>query len=331
VRSRSIASSLLAASAAALLAGCGGSPQLSPQLRRQVDALRTGKPPAYWLGERHGALRLVHVETGGIFTSSLYYADCSWVDLNALGPRCHRVVEVDNDRSVRGEITTQGRCTFRSTVNGATVASFPVNPDVLRVFLRGATIYVGAQRLSDRLDAAAALRPLNRPRSKQLPHRDVDALLGTCRAPKPKPPVHLTAKQQYEQAMKGSFLIDSLGFGLNGVDPAAAKPKVLLDEFLSDTESFPPLLRNEAARIDAIRPPAGLQKLQDALAAGLRDEAATVDDARVAAKRDGLDAQAWEADREKLEPELRDEENRLLRTVRAFRARGYSIYVKPSD
>src|SRR6266566_1196370 len=43
-----------------------------------------------------------------------------------------------------GEISTLGRCTFTTVVRGATAALFPVDPTTLRVFTRGATIWISA-------------------------------------------------------------------------------------------------------------------------------------------------------------------------------------------
>ena len=172
------------------------------------------------------------------------------------------------------------------------------------------------------------MKPLN---GRPLVHRDVSAALGECKEPPPKPPTHLSAKQQYEQRMKHSFPIESIsGINLNGVAPRAAKPKLLLDEFLADSETFPALLRNVADRIDEIRAPAGVAAQQDRLVAELRSYGDLLDTVRADARRDGLDEQAWAADRRVLGPRLAAATAALTRTVGGFQKRGYSIYVKPS-
>jgi len=273
----------------------------------------------------------VYVESGSdaFFKSSLYYADCSWFDVRSLSPHCHRIVEVDNDVPAEGEISTMGRCIFSTIVHGVTVATFPVNPGDLRVFARSATILVSARSRSESLKAIAALHPLN---GHPLVHRDVSAALGSCKPPPPKPAVHLSAKQRYEQRMKHSFFIESIaGINLNAVDPAAARPKLILEEFLSNAETEPALLRNEADRIEKIQPPAPVAAQQARLVTELRAYAAVLDDTLAEARRDGLDEQAWTADRRALQPRLAAAASPITRTVEEFRARGYSIFVKPSD
>jgi hypothetical protein len=312
------------------LAGCGGT-HLDPQVAKRLAVAKASKAPAYWLGPRFDGLDLVYVESGSesFFKSSFYYADWSAFDLDTLSLHCHRLVEVDNDVPAQGEISTMGRCIFSTSIHGVTVATFPVNPGDLRVFARGATILVGARSRSESLKAISALKPLN---GHPLAYRDVSAALGACKPPPPKPPVHLSAKQRYEQRMKNSFAIESIGgINLNGVDPVAAKPKAALGRFLADMHVESAILRNEAARIERIQPPAPVAALHARLIEELRASAAILDNVRATASRDGLDEHAWTADRRTLEPQLATAESSLTRTVDAFRARGYSVFKKPAD
>jgi len=265
------------------LVACGGA-HLDPKVAKRLAVAKASKSPAYWLGPRYDGLDLVYVESGdeAFFKSSLYYADCSQFDLQTLSPHCHRIVEVDNDVPAPGEISTMGRCIFSTDVHGITVATFPVNPGDLRVFSRGATILVSARRRSESLQAIAALQPLN---GRPLAHRDVSAALGTCKPPPPKPLVRLSAKERYERRMKHSFFIESVGgLNLNRVTVA--------------------LVRNEADRIEKIKPPAAVAALHARLVTELRAYAAAPTAAAVSA---------------------------ITRTVKAFQARGYSIFVKPTD
>jgi hypothetical protein len=322
--------SLLSILVVSVLVGCGGA-HLDPSVAKRLAVAKASKDLAYWLGPRYDGLKLIHVESGSeaFFASSLYYGDCSWFDLNSLSPSCHRLVEVDNDVPAPGEISTQGRCIFSTSVNGVTVATFPVNPDVLRVFARRATVLVSSRRRSETLKAIAALEPLN---GHPLVRRDVSAALGTCKVPAPKPPVRLSAKQRYEQLMKASFVVESTGeINLNAVDPVAAKPRLVLDEFLNDAREEPALLRNEASRIEDIHPPAVLATEQTRLVAELRAYAAVLDDVLAAARRDGLDDHRWTADRRLLDPRIAAASGALAHTVQAFRAHGYSIYAQSSD
>ena len=313
-----------------ILAGCGGT-HLDPKVAKRLAVAKASKDPAYWLGPRYDGLKLVYVESGdeAFFTSSLYYADCSWFDLESLSRRCHRVVEVDNDVPAQGEISTMGRCIFATSIHGVTVATFPVNPGDLRVFARDATILVSARSRSESLHAIAALAPLN---GHPLVHRDVSSALGTCKAPRPKPPLHLSAKQRYERRMKHAFFVESVhAIGLDAVDPVAAKPKVILDEFLNEAEVEPALLRNEADRIEKIRPPVAVAAQHARLVAQLRDYAGVVDEVLGAAKRDGLDEQAWDSDRRVLQPKVASATAAIDGTIQSFKARGYSIFTPPTD
>lgn len=305
------------------LAGCGGV-NLDPTVARPLAVAKASRDPTYWLGPRYDGLSLVHVESGrdALFTSSLDYADCSWFDMQSASPRCHRVVEVANDLPAQGEISSMGRCLFSTSVHGVTVATFPVNPGDLRVFARGATIHVSSRSRSQSLQAIAALKPLN---GRPLAHRDVSAALGTCEPP-PKPSTQLSAKQRYERRMKGSFPIELTGgINLNAVDPVAAKPKLVLEEFLSGTQVVPALLRNEADRIERIHPPAAVAAQHARLVTELRAYAALLDNVRADARRDGLDERAWTADRRVLQPRLAAATSAFTRTIEAFRARGYPI------
>jgi hypothetical protein len=322
---------LLAILFAVALAGCGGGARLDAKVAKRLAVAKATEAPAYWLGPRYDGLDLVYVESGSdaLFRSSLYYADCSEFELNSLSPRCHRTIEIDNDVPAPGEISTMGRCIFSTSVHGVTVATFPVNPLDLRVFARGATILVGSRSRADALKAVAALKPLN---GHPLAERDVSAVLGTCKAPAPKPRVHLSAKERYERQMKQAFLIESIvEINLNAVDPAAAKPKAVLDDFLSSLETEPALLRNEAYRIERIRPQAAVAGLHARLLEELRAYATVLDRVLADARRDGLDAAAWAADRRELQPQIDAAVSATTRTVQAFRARGYSVFVKPSD
>lgn len=312
------------------IAGCGGT-HLDAKVAKRLVVAKASRYPAYWLGPRYDGLKLVYVESGSdaFFKSSLYYADCSWFDLNSLSLRCHRIVEVDNDVPAQGEISSMGRCIFSSSVRGVTVATFPVNPSDLRVFARGATILVSARQRSESLRAIAALRPLN---GHPLEHRDVAVALGTCEPPPRKRPLRLSEKQRYEQRMKRSFLIESVaGVNLNAVDPVAARPKVILDEFLSAAEVEPALLRNETYRIEKIQPPGAVAAEQARLVVELRAYAAVLDDVLADARRDGLDARSWATDRRVLQPQLAAAISAITQSIQAFRASGYSILAKASD
>jgi hypothetical protein len=313
-----------------IVAGCGGT-HLDAKIAKRLEVAKASRAPAYWLGTRYDGLKLVYVESGSdaFFKSSLYYADCPWFDLNSLSLRCHRLVEIDNDVPAQGEISSMGRCIFSSSVRGVTVATFPVNPGDLRVFARGATILVSARQRSESLSAIAALRPLN---GHPLEPRDVATALGTCELPPRKRPLRLSEKQRYEQRMKRSLLIESVApVNLNAVDPVAARPKVILDEFLSAAEVEPALLRNEASRIEKIQPPAAVAAAQARLVVELRACAAVLDHVLADARRDGLDAHAWAADRRVLQPHLAAATSAITNTIRTFRASGYSIVAKPSD
>lgn len=326
MRFKSFASSLLLACS---LAACGSS-HLDPQVAKRLAVARAAKAPSYWLGTRYDGLKLVHVESGrdAFFVSELYYADCSWFDINTFDPSCHRQIEIDNDFSAPGEISTMGRCIFSTTIHGVTVATFPVNPGDLRIFTRGATPMVASDTRATSLRAIAALRPLN---GHPLRHRDVSAALGTCKAPTPKPAAPLTARQRYDRKMKLAFYFAGTGVNLNAVDPEAAKPKIVLDQFLADSATEPALLRNVADRIEKITPPADVVGPHARIVADLRASADLADDIREQAKRDGLDRKKWDTDRRELQPRLDAAVAEAKRTLAAFRARGYSTYVKPSD
>jgi hypothetical protein len=298
---------------------------------KRLAVAKKAKTPSYWLGTRYDGLRLVHVDSGSdaFFVSSLWYADCSWFDINTLSLKCGRTVEIDNDFSAPGEISTMGRCIFATTIRGVTVATFPVNPADLRVFARAATVMVAAQSRAASLRAIAALRPLN---GHPLRHRDVSAALGTCRTrPRARSP-HLSARQRYDRRMKLAFWAAQSGLDLRSVDPArAAKPKVVLAAFLTETAEQPALLRNVADRVDKIAAPPDAAGLQTQLTANMRRTADTIDEARAEAKADALDERVWAADKRKLQSQLATEAAAVQHTLAAFRARGYSTYVKPSD
>ncbi|HEY6962572.1 MAG TPA: hypothetical protein VI408_11840 [Gaiellaceae bacterium] len=327
MRWTSIASSLLLACS---LSACGGS-RLDAHTAERLAVARAARTPSYWLGTKYDGLKLVHVDSGAdaFFASELYYADCSWLDVNSLSPKCHRVIEVDNDASAPGEISTMGRCIFSTRINGVTVATFPVNPGDLRVFAQSATPMVSSEKRAWSLEAIAALKPLN---GHPLAHRDVSTALGTCKAPPPKPPVHLTARQRYARRMKLAFAVaQSGGINLNAVDPTAARPKAVLEEFLAGSANVAPLLRNVADRTAKIAPPPDAAAPEAQLVTAMRHSADVVDEVRSDAKRDGLDERAWSADRRDLRPKLGAAAAQVQRALRAYRAHGYSTYVKPSD
>jgi hypothetical protein len=329
VRVSSIVSSLLLA---ASLAGCGGAHvHLDAQVAKRLAVAKEAKTPSYWLGTSYDGLRLVHVESGSdaFFVSSLWYADCSWFDMNTLSLRCNRTIELDNDSPAEGEISSMGRCVFTTEIHGVTVATFPVNPTDIRVFSRGATVMVAAQNRAASLRAIAALRPLN---GRPLRHRDVSAVLGTCRArPRANGP-RLTAAQRYDRRMKLAFWAARIHLDIRYLSPAtAAKPKLVLAAFLGNTAQTPALLRNVADRVDKIAAPQDAAGVQAQLTADLRRSADTVDEVRAEAKADGLDERAWRADERELQPRLTADAAAVQQTLAAFRARGYSTYVKPSD
>lgn len=322
VSSRRVATALVVLS----LVACGTA-HLDAKVAKRLAVAKADPAPAYWLGPRYDGLNLVYVESGSeaFFKSSLYYADCSYLQIGTLSPLCHRVIEVDNDVPTRGEISTMGRCIFSTTIHGVTVATFPVNRRTLRVFARDATIYVSSGSRAESLQAIAALKPLN---GRPLARRDVSAALGTCEAPKPKRSPHLDAKQRYEQRMKGSFVADSTDPIVLDDFATAAAPKAVLESFVSDVGTDPALLRNEAARIADVRPPAAVAAEHARLVAELRAYASVLDDVLNEARRDGLDEHRWRADRAALEPRIVAATLALERTIKAFQAQGYSIFVR---
>lgn len=198
--------------------------------------------------------------------------------------------------------------------------------------MRGETTMVTSEKRSEALRAIEALRPLNRPETRLLPHRDVSAALGTCRAPKRKP-THLTAKQRYEALMKQSFFIQTTGgVATSGLGSHLYQPRARINAFLANTANLAPLLRNEADRIDKIDPPDDVADAHHRLVDQLRAQADLIDDAREAARKDALgDQAAWHAESAELDAKQKASLEAIQQTVRRFQAHGYSIYVPPDD
>jgi hypothetical protein len=265
--------------------------------------------------------------------ASFVYADCSLLDLETYGLDCRHVLTVDDWPPIPGEISTQGRCTFSTTIRGATAALFPVNPHTLRVFTRGTTIWISSDSRRSALAAARALSGLNvkLAAGQRFPHRDVHAALGRCRPPKPAPPP--TPKQRYERRMRGSWTIQSAStISLDGLDPAAADADAIAKEFLDEVGTFPLLLRNEAKRIELIAPPAPVADLQAQLVAELRAYADDVDPMLELVRQGAWrDRQAFQPQRDAFEASSKRHSQQLLAIVRSFKALGYKIVSPPGD
>jgi hypothetical protein len=263
-------------------------------------------------------------DDGPPFDATLLYADCTADEADTGSPKCRHVVEIEDGAPAPGEISTQGGCTFTARVQGATVALFRVNPTTLRVFLRGATVYVSAGSRALDLAATRALRGLN---AHVLRSRPVS--VGPCHAPPPKPAVHLTAKQRYERAMKGSFTIASASALRMNIDRTEANPAAVAREFVRDARTFPMLLRNEALRVAAIHPPAAVAPLQRRLVAEVRTYAADVDSAVRLVRAGAWKRADWNERQRKLEATFAGDAGRIAGTVRAFRRAGYAVASGP--
>jgi hypothetical protein len=135
-------------------------PGISARVVRVVDRIRrlSGQPPFYYLDLHYDGLHLVDAEAPDPMdpssSTTFGYADCTMRQLGTFDPACHRTLVIDLSRPERGEITIQGRCTYSTTVRGATAALFPVNPGSLRIFTKGTTIYVSSRSLRESLAAA---------------------------------------------------------------------------------------------------------------------------------------------------------------------------------
>jgi hypothetical protein len=287
--------------------------------------------PIYYLGTTYRGMSLAYAEDDE--PAGFVYADCSELDLETYSLDCHHFLVVEDWPPIPGEISTQGRCTFATTIRSATAAVFPGSPHALHVFTRGTTIWIGAESRRAALAAARSLRGLNVKvaAGQRFPHRDVHAALGRCRPPRPAPPP--TPKQRYERRMRNSWTIQSAStISLDGLDPHAADPDAAAKELLDDVGTFPLLLRNEATRIELIAPPAAVSDLQAQLVAELRAYADDVD-ALLELVRQGAwrDAQAFQPQRDAFEAGSKQHSQQLLALVRAFKAKGYTIVDPPGD
>jgi hypothetical protein len=321
-----------AALAAVLAVPAAAPPPPSPETLAALAHLKQNHElPIYYLGTSYQGMSLVFVEDD--VPAGFVYADCSEVDLETYGLDCHHVVAVMDWPPIPGEISTQGRCTFATTIRGATAAFFPVNSHTLRLFTRGTTVWIGSESRRAALAAARRLRGLNVELGpgQRFPHRDVHRALGHCRAPKPPPKP--TPKQRYERRMRNSWTIQSAGtISLASLDPHAPDPDAVAAEFLDEVGTFPLLLRNEATRIERIAPPAPVSDLQAQLVTELRSYADDVD-AMLELVRQGAwrDEQAFPPQRDAFEARSKQHSQQLLAIVHAFKARGYTIVSPPGD
>lgn len=324
------------------LTGVFSSNETSPRVKQTHQAVsaktlralegarrRPGQPPLYYLGLSFDGLPLIYAENVDS-TATFTYADCSVREINTFDPSCRRVITIDLARPAPGEITTQGRCTYSSLVRGATTALFPVNPQSLRIFTRGSTIYVSSRSLRDDLAAAQALRGLNVSLvpSQPLPARDVRAQLGHCRPAKKQPP--LTAKQRYEQKMQQSWTLASAST-VNLPDIAYADDRSMR-AFLASVDAFPPLLRNEAIRVSGVRPPTKVADLQAKLVTELRAYADDVD-LLLEFMRSGAwrDKSTYASKRKELEARFERHSKTIVAIDASFRKRGYIVARKLED
>ena len=321
-----------AALAAALAVPAAAPPPPSPETLAALARLKhRHELPIYYLGTRYRGMSLADVGDG--VPVGFVYADCSELDLATYGLDCHHVLTVEDWPPIAGEISTQGRCTFATTIRGASAALFPVNPHTLRLFTRRTTVLISSDSRRTALAAARALRGLNvkLAAGQRFPPRDVRAALGTCRAPKPGPKP--TPKQRYERRMRSSWTIESAStIGLGGLDPHAADADAVAAELLDEVGTFPLLLRNEAKRIELISPPAPVGDLHAQLVGELRAYADDVD-AMLELLRRGAwrDQQAFPPQRDAFEARSKQRSERLLAIVRAFKAEGYTIASLPAD
>jgi hypothetical protein len=287
--------------------------------------------PIYYLGTSYRGMSLAYA--GDDVPAGFVYADCTEVDLETYSLDCHHVVAVENWPPIPGEISTQGRCTFSTTIRGATAALFPVSPHTLRVFTRGTTIWINGDSRRAELAAARALRGLNVKLAPghRLPHRDVHAALGRCRPRKPAPPP--TPEQRYERRMRSSWTIESAStISLAELNPDAPDAEAVANEFLDEVGTFPLLLRNEAKRIELIAPPAPVTDLQAQLVTELRAYADDVDPMLELVRQGAWrDEQAFQPQRDAFEAASKQHSNQLLAIVRAFKANGYRIVSPPPE
>jgi hypothetical protein len=286
---------------------------------------RNRRQPIFFLGRHYRGLSLVQVDTGPPEGPvDLSYADCTSTELSTLGLDCHRDLHLEEWFPIPGEISTQGRCTFTTTIRGVTVARFPVNPQTLRFFARGTTVEITTARLPDELAAARALRGVNVtvPAGAPVAGRDVHRRLGRCR-----PPQHPTVKQAYEAKMKSFFTVE-YAFDPSGAPWRDAKQAASAqDDFRTHTL----LLRHESERISAIKPPPAVADLQPKLAQLLRAYAVDLDRC-VAALRAGdwKDDSKWGPESRRFAAQFRADAGAIDAVVNDFRKRGYHI-AGPSD
>ena len=124
--------------AAGLAIPASAPPPPSPDALAAVEHLKHSHAlPIYYLGTSYRGMSLAYA--GDDVPAGFVYADCTEVDLETCSLDCHHVVAVENWPPIPGEIWTQGRCTFSTTIRGATAALFPASPHTLHVFARETT------------------------------------------------------------------------------------------------------------------------------------------------------------------------------------------------
>jgi hypothetical protein len=327
----------LVAAAAALAAGAAhaATPVVTTSVQQKVGALshRPGRP-LYWLGLHYQGLALINASSFGPAPVDLAYGDCTVDELNTFSSACHRFVSVLDVPAVEPDPTITGRCVLSATVRGTSAAAFVQNGrTLLYVFTPGATIEIGSTTVEVDLAAARALVGLNvhLAAGAPLPARDVRGQLGPCHA---APPQTLTAKQAYEQKMKSAFFIQSVAymtlpssFTVGNLDPQSA-----VDRFLESLGEFPDLLRNEAAHLQQITPPAAVADLHAQLIAGLDKDAADLDQVKTLLLGGAWKyAEGWAASAAQYNAALYHDARAIVNTARAFASRGYVVYVKPTE
>jgi hypothetical protein len=305
-------------------------PPIAPAVVHQVDRLKTAHGiPLYYLGLRWHGLTLVKVESST--PADLYYADCTADEASVMAPACHHLIDLELGPPIPGEISTQGRCTFATTIRGVTAALFPVNANTLRVFTRRTTIEISAVSRADMLGAARALRGLNirLAAGAPFPPRNVSRQLGSCRPARVRPQLPLTLKQTYERRMKGTFTAASAStLNLSNLNTQVANPPAVVRSFLRNARTFPLLLRTEAERLALIPPPQAVAALHARLIRALRTYATDVDDAlRVVRAGAWRDNATWPATSKRLQLRLDRDATEVATAVRAFSKRGYTIVV----
>jgi hypothetical protein len=108
-------------------------------------------------------------------------------------------------------------------------------------------------------------------------------------------------------------------------------------EFFAEVETFPDLLRNEATRMEEVRPPAAVADLQARLEEELRAYAGDVDRTLKLFTGDRMlelfknDERDYSSKQRALERLLDRDARAIGATVDAFHKQGYVIALKPED